>query len=150
MDDRSRGLKLMDDLSRNISQGDNPGLHGLKHLVVTLGVIACVSRVLVPGGLGINVHAPVDLVHVHALIDALGVPLGEGNQGFPWGIQTGSPLVLENVLPDRGLDSGGPLHVGLVLLQDVLVGGRLPKAAVALANTDVFFLCGAGPVDVEV
>jgi hypothetical protein len=78
VDDGSRSSKLVDDLSRNINKGDNPGLHGLKHLVVALGGVVCCPRVLVLGRLGVNVHVPVDLVHVHVLVDALGVPLGGG------------------------------------------------------------------------
>ena len=85
-------MDLVHHLSRKIGQGDDPGLHRLKHLVVALGGVVCCPRVLVP-----------------------------------W-----------------------PLHVGLVLLHNVLVGKSVAKATVTHADTDVLSLCVACPVDSEV
>ena len=94
-----------------------------------------------------HLQVPVHVVLVVGVKGALGLTL-EGVRGGLEGLSQGGLQVLDGVLSCKR--PAGSLHVGVVLLQDVLVGRSVLKEAVTLANAGVFCLCGACPVDVEV
>ena len=50
----------------------------------------------------------------------------------------------------RAQGDSRPLHVGVVLLQDVPVGGSVGQVTTPIASADMLSFCGASPVDAEV